>query len=187
MVWDDFIGTTLKIRQWAWHSLLLGENPYLGNCLTDFNQTPYITFPSYFYVIVRKSAKSNYIHAYFPCHIILNCNWFFHFPLCKSSKIYKEISNECTIWLCESLKCSVTSELSHSLLVYYYFKFFFIPLFTNPANMAYLICLWGVYTAICVGIVVFCAISCSCLCCCRNHLKLKENYRKELERFFKYF
>ena len=72
-----------KIRQWAWHRLLLGENPYLGICLTDFNQIRYITFFSYFYV--RKSAKSDYNRAYFPYKTILNTIWFFHFQLCKSS------------------------------------------------------------------------------------------------------
>ena len=85
MVWDDFIGTTFKISQWAWPRPLLGENPYLGICITDFNQIRYIIFFSYFYIIVRKWAKSDCIHAYFPYNSILNSIWCFHFPVCKSS------------------------------------------------------------------------------------------------------
>ncbi len=85
MVWDDFIGTAFKIRQWSWHIPLLGENPYLEICLTNFNQIRYITFFSYFYVIVWKWAKSVCNHAYFPYNRILNSIWCFHFPVCRSS------------------------------------------------------------------------------------------------------
>ena len=82
MVWDDFIGTAFKISQWAWYRPLLGENLYLGISLTDFNQIWFITFFSYFYVIVRKWVKSDYNHVYFPYNTIFNSIWFFHFPLC---------------------------------------------------------------------------------------------------------
>ena len=82
ILWDGFIGTAFKIRQWAWHSPLLGENPYLEICLTDFNQIRCMILFSYLYVIVWKWAKSNYNHAYFPYNTILNSIWFFDFPLC---------------------------------------------------------------------------------------------------------
>ena len=86
MVLDDFIGSAFEIRPWVWHRPLLGENPYLGICLTDFNKIRYITFFSYFYV---RNGQTRITTTPISQYTILNYIWFFHFPLCKSS------NNEC--------------------------------------------------------------------------------------------
>ena len=69
MVRGDLIGIVFKIIQWAWHRPLLGESPYLGIFLTDFNLIWYITFLSYFYVIVRNRITTMPISHITPFYI----------------------------------------------------------------------------------------------------------------------